>query len=102
GAARPSGGELGVDLNAHAARALIEQHALQPELGRTTTIELLALSYEQHLGALDELLRRDDDLLARPATRESIHAFARLAALARLPTLASVYLDWLVRGLGWR
>jgi hypothetical protein len=102
GAARPSGGELGVDLNAHAARALIEQHARQPELGRTTTIELLALSYEQHLGALDELLRRDDDLLARPATRESIHAFARLAALARLPTLASVYLDWLVRGLGWR
>jgi hypothetical protein len=102
GAARPSGGERGVDLNAHPARALIEQHASPPELGRATTVELLALAYEQHLGALDELLRRDDDLLARAATRESIHAFARLAALARLPTLASVYFDWLVRGLDWR
>jgi hypothetical protein len=102
GAARPSNGELGVDLNAHPARALIERHARSPELGRAPTVNLLALSFEQHLGALDELLRRDDDLLARPATKDSVHAFARLAALARLPTLASVYFDWLVRGLGWR
>jgi hypothetical protein len=102
GAARPPGGELGIDLNAHEARALVERCARQPELERATTVELLAHAYQQHLGALDELLRRDDDLLARPATRDSIHAFARLAALARLPTLASIYLDWLVRGLGWR
>jgi hypothetical protein len=102
GAARPSGSELGVDLNAHAARALIERHARPPELARATIVELLALAYDHHLGALDELLRRDDDLVARPATRDSLHAFARLAALARLPTLASVYFDWLVRGLGWR
>jgi hypothetical protein len=80
----------------------VEQHARPPELGRATTLELLAHAYEQHLGALDELLRRNDDLLARPATKDSIHAFARLAALARLPTLASIYFDWLVRGLDWR
>jgi hypothetical protein len=102
GAARPPAGELGVDLNAHPARALIERHARQPELARATIVELLARSYEMDLGALDELLRRDDDLLARPATKDSVHAFARLAQLAHLPTLASVYLDWLVRGVGWR
>jgi hypothetical protein len=100
GTARTAG-ELGIDLGAHPARALIERHA-PPELGTATTAELLARSYEQPLGALDELLKRKDDLLERLPTRESIHAFARLAALARLPTLASVYLDWLVRGLGWR
>ncbi len=100
GAARTAG-ELGIDLGAHTARDLIGRHA-RPELGSATAVELLARSYEQHLGALDELLDRGDDLLARLPTRESIHAFARLAALARLPTLASVYFDWLVRGLGWR
>lgn len=102
GEARPPAGELGIDLNAHDARALVERHARQPELARATIVELMAHAYEQHLGALDELLRRNDDLVARPGTRESVHAFARLAALARLPTLASIYFDWLVRGLGWR
>jgi len=102
GAARPTGGELGVDLNVHEARALMERHARRPELGQASTVELLAHAFEHHLGALDELSRRGDDLLARPATLDSIHAFARLAALARLPTLASIYFDWLVRGLGWR
>ncbi len=100
GAARPPPGELGIALEAHPARALIEHHARMDPA--RPTLDLLALAYEQHLGALDELLRREDNLLARVATRESIHAFARLAALARLPTLASVYFDWLVRGLGWR
>jgi hypothetical protein len=101
-AARPGAGELGIDLNAHDARGLIERLARTPALERATTVELMAHAYEQHLGALDELLRRNDDLLARPGTRDSIHAFARLAALAHLPTLASIYLDWLVRGLAWR
>lgn len=99
---RPRGGEVGIDLNAYPATRLIEQHARRPEIAQSATVDLLALAYEHHLGALDELHRRGDDLLTKSATRESIHAFARLAALARLPTLASVYLDWLVRGLGWR
>jgi hypothetical protein len=100
GPARPPAGELGIALETHPARALIERHdRMDPA---RPNLDLLALAYEMHLGALDELLRRDDDLLTRLPTRESIHAFARLAALARLPTLASVYFDWLVRGLGWR
>jgi len=100
GAARTPG-ELGIDLNAHTARDLIARHP-RPELASMTVVELLARAYDQDLGVLDELKRRDDELLTRLPTRESIHAFARLAALARLPTLASVYFDWLVRGLGWR
>lgn len=102
GAARPPAGEVGIDLNAHSASALIEQHARAPERVGRSTLELVALSYEQDLGVLDELSRRGDDLIAQSATKDSIRAFARLAALARLPTLASVYFDWLVRGLGWR
>lgn len=102
GAARPPGGELGIDLNAHDAATLVEQHARQPALADASTVELFAMAFEHHLGALAELHRRGDDLLAKQATHDSILAFARLAALARLPTLASVYLDWLVRGLGWR
>jgi hypothetical protein len=101
GAARPPAGELGIDLNAHDAPALIERHA-RPARAHATVIELMTHAYAQDLGALAELARRGDDLLARDATRDSIRAFARLAALARLPTLASVYADWLVRGLGWR
>ena len=102
GAARPTGGELGVDLNAYPATMLLEHHARTPELEGASMVELLAMAYEQHLGAFDLLWRRGDDLLAKPATRDSIQAFARLAALARLPTLASVYLDWLMRGLDVR
>jgi hypothetical protein len=94
-------GELGIDLNQHTARELIERYA-RPEMARASSVELLALAYDQHLGVLDELLKRKDELLTQLPTRESIHAFARLASMARLPTLASVYFDWLVRGLGWR
>lgn len=93
-------GEVGVDLNPHGATALIERFA--PSMSGAGSVELLALAYDMHLGALDELRRRYDVVLTKLPTRESIHAFARLAALARLPTLASVYFDWLVRGLGWR
>lgn len=99
--ARPPTGEVGIDLNAHGAVALIER-LRAPGLARLGTVALMARAFELDLGALDELRRRGDDLVARPATRDSIQVFARLAALARLPTLASVYFDWLMRGLGWR
>jgi hypothetical protein len=99
GAARTPG-ELGVDLGAHPARQLIARHA--PAVATATATELLARAYDLQLGALDELCTRGDELLAKDATRDSLRSFARLAMLARLPTLASVYLDWLVRGLGWR
>jgi hypothetical protein len=99
---RPKPGDLGIDLNAHPATHLIAQHARRPEIATSDTIDLLPLAYEHHLGALDALHQRGDTLISQTATCESIHAFARLAALAHLPTLASVYLDWLARGVGWR
>jgi len=100
GDARPTDGAPGVDLNAHPATALIERHV--PDRQQSSSVELFAQAYEQDLGAFHELHRRGDDLLAKPATRDSIHAFARLAALARLPSLASVYFDWLMRVLDVR
>lgn len=102
GTVRPKAGEVGIDLNVHSATYLIEQHARRPEIAAAATADLLVLAYEHHLGALDELHRRGDTLISQAGTCESIHAFARLAALAHLPTLASVYLDWLVRSVGWR
>jgi hypothetical protein len=97
----PPAGEVGIDLNAHPAMELLDRFARAPEIGRASETELLAYAYEQHLGVFAELHRRGDDLLARQGTRDSIQAFARLASLARLPTLASVYFDFLLRGLGW-
>jgi len=102
GPTRPKGDDIAIDLNAHPATSLIAQHARRPEIAASATVDLLVLAYDHHLGALDELHRRGDALISQSATCESIQAFARLAALARLPTLASVYLDWLVRGVGWR
>ena len=99
GNVRPPAGEIGIDLNAHPATVLLERFARAPEIERASDTELLAHAYDQHLGVFDELYRRGDDLLARQPTRDSIQAFARLASLARLPTLASVYLDFLLRGL---
>ncbi len=101
GDARPPAGEVGIDLNAHPAMTLLDRHARSEAIERASETELLAYAYEQHLGVFDELHRRGDELLAKPATRESIRAFARLASLARLPTLASIYLDFLLRGLIW-
>lgn len=101
GEARPAPGDLGIDLNAFPAVTLLERHARSAAFERASETELLAFAYDQHLGVFDELHRRGDELLAKPGTRESIRAFARLASLARLPTLASVYFDFLLRGLIW-
>ncbi|MBA3460770.1 MAG: hypothetical protein H0T46_12455 [Deltaproteobacteria bacterium] len=101
GDVRPPANDVGIDLNAHPAVALLERFARTPEIGRAGEIELLAYAYEQHLGVFAELHHRGDDLLARQGTRDSIQAFARLASLARLPTLASIYFDFLQRGLSW-
>ena len=101
GDARPPANDVGIDLDAHSAVALLDRFAATPEIGRAGETELLAYAYEQHLGVFAELHRRGDELLAREATRESIRAFAQLASLARLPTLASIYFDFLLRGLSW-
>lgn len=102
GKARPGDGRLGVDLNAHSAASLVAELARDPSLARRPNADLLALAYEFHFGALDELVRRGDALLGKHEVRTSIRAYARLLQLAHLPSLASVYYDWLSRVVGWR
>jgi hypothetical protein len=102
GAARPAPGQLGVDLNTHAAATLLATVARDPSLAQRPTADLLVLAYDFHLGALDELGRRGDPLLAKPDVQTSVLAYARLLQLAHLPSLASVYLDWLGRSVGQR
>ncbi len=100
GPACPPAGEHGVNLTLYPAHQLIEKFASTVSV--RSTVELLALAYQLDLTALHQLLQRDDAVLKRRATRDSILAFAQLARLARLPTLASVYLDWLNRSVGWQ
>lgn len=95
GAFRPKPGEVGIDLEHHPAKTLV---LAKPG----TTYELMAGALDMDLGALEALRAQNDELIAKPATRESVLAYAKLAQLARLPTLASVYLDWLMRAVGWR
>jgi hypothetical protein len=102
GALRPPRRDVGIDLNAHPASTLIERFARDSSLQPRAEADLLALSYDFHFGALDELSRRGHALVHDAGTHESIRAFARLLQLAHLPTLASVYLDWLSRPLGYR
>lgn len=102
GALRPPPGEVAIDLNAHPASALIERFARDASLQSRAEPDLLALSYDFHLGALDELGRRGHALVRAAETHESIRAFGRLLQLAHLPTLASLYLDWLSRPLAHR
>jgi hypothetical protein len=102
GPLRPPPGAVGIDLNATPAEALVATFARDPSLQARHTADLLALSFDYHLGALDELRRREHELVAASETRDSLRAFGKLVSLAHLPTLASVYLDWLSRPLGFR
>lgn len=102
GPLRPPPGSVGVDLNATPAATLIERFARDPAVRTRVIAELLVRSYDFDLGALDALATRGNELVGSASTHESIRAFGRLLALARLPTLASVYLDWISRPLGYR
>ena len=95
GAFCPPRGEVGIDLEHRPASSLVLAK-------QGNTIELMAWAFKMDLGALEALRAGGDELIAKSATRESVLAYARLASLARLPTLASVYLDWLLRTVGWR
>jgi hypothetical protein len=102
GPMRPPPGEVGIDLNAHPAAALVETLARDPALDARATADLLVLSYDFHLGAIDALARREHPMLRDAEVHESLRAFGRVLSLAHLPTLASVYLDYLSRPLGYR
>ncbi len=93
-----TGRELSLDR--HPAGELIA--ALAPALTGAHEVELLAFAFEHRLAALAELERRNDPLVRKPGTFDSLRAFAGLLHLARLPSLASVYLDFASRALGHR
>ena len=102
GALRPPPGSTAIDLNEHPAASLIARFARDPGASGRVVAELGVRSYDFDLGALDALAERRHELVASDATHESIRAFGKLLSLARLPTLASLYLDWVSRPLGYR
>jgi hypothetical protein len=85
----------GMDLNKHPASELIAEHAGEP----AAPIEA---AKTHSLGALAALHRQGHELFTREPSLQSMIAFGRALHLARLPTLASVYLDFLVRVVGRR
>jgi hypothetical protein len=85
----------GMDLNPHPASALIASYAGEPA-------SPLEAAKTHSLGALALLHRQGHEIFAREPSVQSMIAFARALHLARLPTLASVYLDFLVRVVGRR
>ena len=102
GELRPPPSEVALDLNAHPAGALVARFARTPALATRPVAELLVRSYDFDLGALDALVLGNHALVQDASTHESIRAFGRLLSLARLPSLASLYLDWVSRPLGYR
>jgi hypothetical protein len=96
----PAPGQAGVDLNAHPAEQLVEELAgKKPD---AHLVELMNDLSDLDLAALGELRRRKDPLVEKSGTHVSLQAFGRLLALAHLPTLSAVYLDYLSRTLGFR
>jgi hypothetical protein len=102
GPLRPPPGSVGIDLNEHPAATLVARFARDAGVRARVVAELLVRSYDFDLGALDALAERGHELVASASTHESIRAFGKLLSLARLPTLASLYLDWVSRPLGYR
>lgn len=87
-------------LNQHPSTALVEAHAGAAAVGGE--LEAMVAAYDFSLAALAHLVARGDALVRAPAALDSLHAFARLLQLAHLPTLASVYFDYLARALDRR
>ncbi|HEY7957349.1 MAG TPA: hypothetical protein VII38_18710 [Polyangia bacterium] len=100
--ARSAPGRPGIDLHRTSAAQLIARYAKRAELEQASTVELLVAVHDFDLAAIAELQRRGDPLPRRPGTVASLRALAAALHLAHLPTLASLYLDFLVRALGER
>jgi hypothetical protein len=98
----PAAGVRGIDLNRTPSVALIKRYSGMNELGRAHIVELLGAAYEHKLAAYGELERRGDSFGRDHDVHVSLHSLARVLHLAHLPTLASVYLDYLSRALGYR
>jgi hypothetical protein len=97
----PPGGR-GIDLNRIDSVELVRRFSGTGALGEAHVVELLGAAYEHKLAAFDELARRGDELVGDRGVHVSLHSLARLLHLAHLPSLASVYFDYLSRALGYR
>jgi hypothetical protein len=98
----PPPGGRGIDLNQTDSVELVRRFSGGAALGEAHVIELLGAAYEHKLAAFGELVRRGDELVADHGVHVSLHSLARLLYLAHLPSLASVYFDYLSRALGYR
>jgi hypothetical protein len=107
-AARPLAGVLpppgvrGIDLNRANGVELVRRFSGVDALAEAHILELLGGAYEHKLAAFGELQRRGDELVSDRGVHVSLHSLARLLHLAHLPSLASVYFDYLSRELGYR
>ncbi len=96
----PQPGELCVDLSQHQAAAVLDAHAGPAATLSDEELERAAGGYS--LVALRELGKRPFgvQLFGRPGAREALRDYGFLLNNARLPTLASLILDFAFRGLG--
>ncbi len=98
----PSPGARGLDLNRINGVELVQRFSGSDVLGEAHLVELLGGAWEHKLAAFGELQRRGDEFVADRGVHVSLHSLATLLHLAHLPSLASVYFDYLARGLGYR
>jgi hypothetical protein len=86
-----------IDLNRWPADAIIRRFSGLEARAQDHETAILERTLEQDLSALGELVRRGDVITRRVGLLDSLRAYAGSLHLARLPLLASVYLDWITR-----
>jgi hypothetical protein len=92
----------GIDLRRITSQELIRRFSGSAQLGEAHIVALLGGAYEHQLAAYEELHRRGDEMVGDRRVHISLHSLARVFQLAHLPSLASVYFDYLARSLGYR
>lgn len=97
----PAPARFGVDLNQSPSTRLIAELG-GSEAAPARSVEELVAAYDFSLVTLERLRAAGDPMLRAPAVLSGLRAFAKLLQLAHLPTLASVYFDYLSRALGHR
>jgi hypothetical protein len=100
--ALPSPGQRGANLTARSGPELVETFAV-PAFRDAAPAAVLEAVKDHALGALARVptLEGAAGFVQKPEVLESVRAFARLLRFAHAPTLASVYLDYLWRGLNY-
>ncbi|MDB4966353.1 MAG: hypothetical protein JWN44_2042 [Myxococcales bacterium] len=97
----PAAARFGIDLNHHPSTTLVADFGGSAAPVPTGVEELVA-AFGFSLATLERLRAAGDPMMRAPAVLGSIAAFAKLLQLAHLPTLASVYFDYLAGALGER